>query len=69
MIDTAWERIPLEMDAKEAIWPRALAKYSRDPFKPNILVPSDERAHLAEDAKPLFLGLDLFFVKVRVLHF
>ncbi|KAF7937658.1 uncharacterized protein EAE98_001972 [Botrytis deweyae] len=61
---TAWERIPLEMDAKEAIWPRAHAKYSRDPFKPNILVPSDERAHLAEDAKPLFLGLDLFFVKV-----
>ncbi|ATZ54329.1 hypothetical protein BCIN_10g03370 [Botrytis cinerea B05.10] len=66
---TAWERIPLDMDAKEAIWPLAHAKYSRDPFKPNILVPSDERAHLAADAKPLFLGLDLFFIKVSEFMF
>lgn len=66
---TAWERIPLEMEVKEAIWPLAHAKYSRDPFTPDILLNLHERLRLEEQAKSLFFGLDLFFVKVSEFMF
>ncbi|ESZ97596.1 hypothetical protein SBOR_1997 [Sclerotinia borealis F-4128] len=67
---TAWERIPLEMDLKASIWPLVLAKYSFG--LPLDILPLSERGstHLPEDnAKLLFFGLDLFFVKVSEFMF
>ncbi|KAG4025754.1 hypothetical protein MFRU_051g00190 [Monilinia fructicola] len=63
---TAWDRVPLDMDIKESIWPLVLAKYScgltLDAGGGSTHVPD-------ENAKSLFFGLDLFFVKVSEFMF
>ncbi|RAL59509.1 hypothetical protein DID88_006622 [Monilinia fructigena] len=63
---TAWDRVPLEMDMKESIWPLVLAKYSCG----LTLDAGGGPTHVPEEnAKSLFLGLDLFFVKVSEFMF
>ncbi|RFU35755.1 hypothetical protein B7463_g621, partial [Scytalidium lignicola] len=71
---TAWERIPVSRLAKEAIWEYEGPKYSltderfkhiRDQF----LEKGSPVYTLNDKAKPLFLDLDLFFVKISEFMF
>ncbi|KAI9646224.1 hypothetical protein NHQ30_005664 [Ciborinia camelliae] len=67
---TAWERIPLEMDVKESIWPLVVGKYSRG-LPLDVLSLSERGSNdlPEENTKSLFFGLDLFFVKVSEFMF
>jgi hypothetical protein len=69
MTDTAWERIPLSLAAKQAIWKIENGMYSlRHPNLANLRKQFDEGEpayKIVEQCKLLFLELDLFFIKVR----
>lgn len=68
IIDTAWDRIPLSKSTKQSIWSFENGKYSCAGIRDILLqIPFPERGPdylLAEKAEPLFIELDLFFVKV-----
>ncbi|KAH8815827.1 ankyrin repeat protein [Xylogone sp. PMI_703] len=71
---TAWERIPVSKLAKEAIWEFEGPKYSLtdERFKhirQQFLEKGNPIYSLNDQAKPLFLDLDLFFVKVSEFMF
>jgi len=73
-LDTAWERIPLSLPAKKAIWKTENSHYSlanqnlaglRNSFPEN----GEPFYEVIDKCKLLFLELDLFFVKVLLLKF
>jgi hypothetical protein len=72
-LDTAWERIPLSLATKQAVWRIENGMYSL--YDPNLTclrkrLPEQLPEHgrpawkVIEACKTLFLDLDLFFVKV-----
>jgi len=70
---TAWERIPLSLAGKQAIWKIENGMYSlRHPNLANLRKQFDEGEpayKIVEKCKLLFLELDLFFIKVSEFMF
>jgi hypothetical protein len=67
--DTAWERVPLTIEAKKAVWRANNGAYTlREPslaaFRKQFLEPGTSVDEVMTANRSLFFGLDLFFVKV-----
>jgi hypothetical protein len=71
--DTAWERIQLSHDQKRGIWGTEngmiLLKDNLSVLRKQVPSQREPAHEVFKKNEPLFLGLDLFFVKVRASYF
>jgi hypothetical protein len=67
--DTAWERIQLSHDQKRGVWGTEngmiLLKDNLSVLRKHVPSQHEPAHEVFKKNEPLFVGLDLFFVKVR----